>query len=76
MEEPRRQIWVHVGMLVVGDANQIEAVINGDANMLRNLIEDEHFFVDGNSYIPESCIEEYNNDYGTDHEIKDIEFDL
>ena len=63
-------------MLVVGDANQIEKVVNGDADMLKTLIEDEHFFVDGESYIPESSIEEYNNDYGTSHKVKDVEFDL
>ena len=72
----RRQIWVRLGVLVCGDAQQIESVINGDDETLINLVKEQKFFIDGNSYIPESSIEEYNEDYGTNHPIKDVEFEL
>lgn len=72
----RRQIWVRLGVLVCGDAQQIEDVIKGDADTLVNLVKEQKFFIDGNSYIPESSIEEYNEDYGTHHPIKDVEFEL
>ena len=74
--EERRQIWVRLGVLVCGDAQQIEDVINGDSNTLVNLVKEHKFFIDGNSYIPESSVEEYNEDYGTNHPIKDVEFEL
>lgn len=74
--EGRRQIWVRLGVLVCGEAQQIESVINGDADTLVNLVKECKFFIDGNSYIPESSVEEYNEDYGTNHPIKDVEFDL
>lgn len=74
--EGRRQIWVRLGVLVCGEAQQIEKVINGDANTLETLVKECKFFIDGNSYIPESSIEEYNQDYGTDHKVEDVEFDL
>lgn len=72
----RRQIWIRLGVLVCGDAQQIESVIKGDAETLVSLVKEQKFFIDGNSYIPESSVEEYNEDYGTNHQIKDVEFEL
>jgi hypothetical protein len=65
-----------LGVLFCGDAQQIESVIKGDAETLSSLVKEHKFFIDGNSYIPESSIEEYNEDYGTHHQIKDVEFEL
>lgn len=74
--EGRRQIWLRLGITLLCDAQEIESVINGDDETLIKLLRKCKFFVDGNSYIPESSIEEYNEDYGTNHPIKDVEFEL
>ena len=73
----QRQIWMRLGAFVRGTAEEIEKVINGDGQMLQSLIKKGEYDITGDSYIPYSQIEEYNEEYGTDHDIcDDVYFDL
>ena len=72
MEE--REIWIRLGCRLKGSADEIDAIVNGDHKKLVEVIQKGTFSIEGDSYIPESCIEDYNDDYGMHHEIKDVEF--
>ena len=73
----QRQIWMRLGAVVRGTAEEIENVIKGDEQMLRSLIKNGEYEITGDSYIPYSQIEEYNEEYGTNHDIcDDVCFDV
>lgn len=68
----KANIWMRVGVLVTAEENEIEALINNrDADRLKNILSKGNLTIDGETYIPESEIEGYNEKYGTNHEIKD-----
>lgn len=70
-----RSVWLRLGVTVRGTKEQIEALFEGDGETLRRLIECKQFTIDGNSYIPEPDVDDYNQTYHTDHE-GDVEISL
>lgn len=74
--EEKRQIWVRLGCIIEGTKDEIEKILHGDELALINVVFKGNTALSGESYIPEECIEEYNEDYGTHHPIKDVEFEL
>ena len=74
-----RYLWMR---LVVGISisEAEEAVIfanDGRAErLLQKIIAEGRFVPDGDTYIPELTVEEYNQEYGTEYETGDIEFCL
>ena len=78
MEE--RRLWMRLGVslrLTVAE----EAIIFGEdgakANeLLRRIIAEGRFTPDGDAYIPAPMVEEYNEEYDTNYEVGDTEFDL
>ena len=75
MEETRK-IWVRLGVTIIGTKEEIENVIKGNPVTLYHLVLNEGYSVDGESYIPESCVEEYNKTYGANHKVKNVEFNF
>ena len=60
---------------------QPEAAIFGpdedlSAKTLQKIILDGRFTPDGDSYIPEPAAEQFNEDYGTKHPVRDIGFEM
>jgi len=72
MEE--RSVWMRLGVMLHGTEEEIEAVINGDYDVFHKLVSEGSFHVDGDCYIPEPCVIEYNDKYGTNHEICETGF--
>ena len=70
-EEEERSIWMRLGVTVTGTADEIEKILDGDFGLAFKLIEKGQFEIDGDSYIPEECIEEYNEEYGTNHHYEE-----
>lgn len=68
----RRSIWMRLGVTVTGTAEEMEKVLAGDWETVFKLIEKGQYDVDGESYIPAECVEEYNQEYGTNHPYEDI----
>ena len=69
-------IWLRLGVTVKGTKKEIEEILENGAETgetLWNLLENKCFEINGESYIPASCVEEYNKENGTDFEEKDIE---
>ena len=75
-----RRLWMRLGVsLRITEAE--EAVIFGKdgakaEELLRCIIAEGRFEPDGDTYIPEVTVEEYNRKYGTEYEVGDIEFNL
>ena len=74
-----RYLWMRLGVgLRISEAE--EAVIfanDGRAErLLQKIIAEGRFVPDGDTYIPEVTVEEYNQEYGTEYETGDIEFCL
>lgn len=76
----KRRIWMRLGVTLEGTKEEIETLLSDDydlsKNALKKILTEGRYKVDGDSYIPETCVEEYNNDYGTDHEVDDVSFCL
>lgn len=68
-------IWMRLGVTVTGTKEDIENVLQGDAITLARLLGQKQFSIDGETYIPASCIEDYNSQNETSfEEEEDIEF--
>lgn len=54
-------IWMRLGVTVTGSKEEIEKILQGDEVVLASLLKKKKFNIDGETYIPSNCIEEYNN---------------
>lgn len=70
------KVWMRLGVDVIGDKETIEKIIQGDKNALMKLLENGNVYVNGDTYIPENIVEEYNEENGTDFGVYDVEFEL
>lgn len=79
-EKPEtRSVWMRLGVTVSGRASDIDAIVQGGENsdgILADLLKRGSYRIDGDSYIPETCVEDYNEEYNTNHEVGDVEFNL
>ena len=75
-ESQKSQIFVRLGIIINADKEDVEKVIQGDERKFTELIAKRKFFIDGESYIPYSAVEYYNEKNGTQFEEEDIEFQL
>lgn len=67
-------IWMRLGVTVTGSKEEIEKMLQGDETVLACLLGKRKFNIDGETYVPSSCIEEYNSENKTSFEEEDIEF--
>ena len=77
MEE--RYIWMRLGISLRGTKEEIESLFNDDEKSyetLTKILQERRFEIDGDSYIPETVVEEYNKEYNTQHEVGDYGFNL
>lgn len=72
--DTENSIWMRLGITVTGSREEIEKILQGDEVVLASLLKKKKFNIDGETYIPSSCIEEYNNQNKTSFEEEDIEF--
>lgn len=77
MEE--RYIWMRLGITLRGTKEEIESLFNDDDKSyetLTKILQERRFEIIGDSYIPETEVEEYNKEYNTEHEVGDYGFNL
>lgn len=74
--QDNKSMWVRLGATITGSKQDIEKVLQGDEAMLRKLLKEERFQIEGNTYIPEVSVTEYNTDNGTCFEEVEVEFEL
>ena len=74
-----KTIWLRLGVTVKGSKEEIEKILENGAETsetLWHLLQDKHFDINGETYIPAAVVEEYNKENGTDFDEKDIDFAL
>lgn len=75
--EQLRSIWMRLGVTLYGTAEEIGQLLSEqDDEALVRILDEQRYEMDGDSYIPDCSVEEYNDTYGTDYETGDYEFCL
>ena len=70
-------IWIRMGVTVKGNKQQIREILSNtekSAKVLWNLLEKGRFEIDGESYLPSCCIEQFNEEHNTDFNAEQISF--
>lgn len=70
------EIWVRLGMWVETDKATMKKILKGDHQALRNAVEHGNIRLDGDTYIPAECVEDYNETYGTKVPANEINFNF
>lgn len=68
----KRKIWCRLSAWISGTKEEIDALLK-DGN-IGSILERGDFELEGGGYIPEYCVEDYNDEYGEQHEICDVDF--
>ena len=68
-----RSVWMRIGCNVSGTKEQMDALMKSDdlrlaKYTLKDMFDNGQVEIDGNTYIPERCVESYNEEYGEDIE--------
>jgi len=72
----KSQIWLRLGITLQGSKEDIESIITGDEKALRRALENGSYTADGDTYIPQGMVAEYNNEHNTAFKENDIDFEL
>lgn len=68
-------VWLRAGIVLSGTKQEIDAIVSGDGD-IKALLDKQQFEFQGDSYIPECNVEEYNTQYHTVFDIKDVNYYL
>ena len=74
-----RSVWMRIGCDVRGTKEQMDAMMNGEndwrlaESTLKEMFDNGQVEIDGNTYIPERCVESYKDEYDEDIEPCDID---
>ena len=74
-----RSVWMRIGCDVRGTKEQMDAIMKGEdcrlaEYTLKDMLNNGQIDIDGSCYIPESCVEDYNEEYDDNVEVGDIDF--
>jgi hypothetical protein len=74
-----RSVWMRIGCTVRGTKEQMDTMLRGEdyrlaEYTLKDMLNNGQIDIDGSCYIPEKCVEDYNEEYGDDVEVGDIDF--
>lgn len=78
-KEKRFGVWMRLGVSLDVTKEEMDILLSASnkANeTLRRILAERRFAPNGDSYIPETEVEEINNAYGTDYETGDYGFDV
>lgn len=67
---------MRLGVTITAHEAIIAKILTGDENALSSTIESGAFKLDGDSYIPEDVVMEYNDAHDTSFEEDDVTFQL
>lgn len=74
-----RSLWMRIGCTVRGTKEQMDTMLKGnDCRLveytLKDMLDSGQIDIDGSCYVPEKCVEDYNEEYDDDVEVGDIDF--
>ena len=76
------ELWMRVGMTFRLTEEEVDSILNpknGEISMrtiIRIAFDEGRFELDGDTYVPEATVEEYNAKHGTDYEVGEYECSL
>lgn len=64
----KRTLFIRLGVTIIGTKDEMEDLLSGNYArfIIHDVINSGRFCIDGETYIPESSVTEYNEKYGTD----------
>lgn len=72
------KLWMRVGATLYLNDKEAELLLNGDndeaKDLLKRMIYDNRFRLDGEFYIPESSVEEFNEMYDKHYQPDEYEY--
>lgn len=79
MKNKYHQIWVRIGMTLSLMPDEMEMLVSGNdldkQICLSRIFMEGRAVVDGDSYIPDSVMDKYNETYGTNYDCGDVDLD-
>lgn len=74
-DEPKHDIFCRLGIYIHPTDEELDKIFKGDTEVLKQVIKDNRFTIDGDTYIPSPMVETYNEGNGTHYEVDDIGFE-
>lgn len=77
-----RQLWMRAGINLNLSAEEADAILAPGASAetveqtVKKIILEGRYSFSGESYIPQPCVEQYNDAYGTKYKADDIDFEV
>ena len=74
-----KKIWMRMGVTIDCADEEADTLLSGKdgaEKIIRNIVADGRFKLDGETYIPAPCVEDFNRAYGSKYPEDDIEFEL
>lgn len=77
LDKELRHVWARVGMTLDITPEEEKAIFEGDylegKTAVKRVVMDGRASLDGETYIPEECIESFDEEYGTNYRNRDEE---
>ena len=72
-----RTIWIRLGATLRGTEEEIEKLFTEDrSDVLLKILKEGRYEFEGDTYITEPTVDNYNAEYGTNHEVDEYDFYL
>ena len=72
------KLWCRIGATLYLNESEADILLGEDdiksKDLLKQLIYDNRFRLDGESYVPESSVAAFNEEYGKDYAVDDYDY--
>ena len=72
------KLWCRIGATLYINEKEAEILLGDDnakaKDLLKHMIYDNRFRLDGESYVPESSVAAFNEEYGKDYAVDDYDY--
>lgn len=76
------KLWMRLGASLDLDADEVEMLLGKNSSeekisyVIRNAVAECRFALEGETYVPEESIEDFNDEYDTDYPAEEVGCDL
>ena len=75
-----KRLWIQIGLEITATDEEIENILLNQKSWgrfdLYEIIRNRRYCITGQSYVPKKSIEDFNSEYDTEYEAKDVEYDF
>lgn len=75
-----REIWLRLGISLKITEDEEKAILGTDKEAslrtLSDIVANRRMSVNGNTYIPETCVYDFNKRYGTNYAVNDVDMNI